>query len=124
MALAVAGSLRGAAGCCAVNHKNEADPRSGFGLKDLLDSTFGLSVLSGIADREDLPRMAIGFAPINGATAIFAIDLHICRAEWGTAVPNSSRLDPTEDSLELSWGHAKREMARRKWLRCFRKVEG
>jgi AraC-type transcriptional regulator len=65
------------------------------------------SCLARIADRQDLPYVAIRFVPINDTTAVLCIDLPVYWTVWGTSVLDSLVPDSYQDVVELGLAHTK-----------------
>ena len=52
--------------------------------------------------------MSLGFVPVDDATPVLRVDLHVGRAVRGASVGDSTRPDSREDAVELALG--KREV--------------
>src|ERR1700704_1617764 len=59
------------------------------------------SFLARITHRQNFPLVAIGLVPVDHATAIMCVDLHIHRPSDRTAILDAGRLDTTENPVEL-----------------------
>ena len=80
--------------------------------------------LPGIADRENLPGMAVRLAPINGPAAMVGIDPHVHRTQRSAAIVDSGCFETRENCVEVSRAYPEGEMPFRERLGGLSKIEG
>jgi hypothetical protein len=63
--------------------------------------------LPGVADRQSLPYMPIGFAPVHDSAAVPSVNLHVYRTVWGASVLDAAGLDSCNDVVKPGLAHTK-----------------
>src|SRR5947207_14755058 len=79
--------------------------------------------LTSIANREHFPLMSVGLVPVDHASAVFGVDLHVHRTADRTAVLDARSADALKDYVEFLLAHAAAKVLEAKRILRFNEVE-
>lgn len=103
------------------NPHNQPRPLAGVGWIHLVA---GQRWLARIADCEYLPLVTVGLVPVDHASSVFSVDLHVHWAADRASVLDAGSFDAPEDCVEVLQADAEAEVIDRKGLSRLDEVEG